>query len=223
MYRGYAMKAKKATFSVRPFEKLKKKIASMTTVPASAPAPQKKKEHFTDEELFSSAMNEVQEIEAFRSLVCARRPKKIASQSGNVDPDHEALTILGEIADGQRPIHLPHTQEYVEWINPDFRDDIARSLHGGQFSIQHCIDLHGCTVAEAEAELEAFFQESFKKGLRCVKVIHGRGLRSTRGARIKEAVVRRLAGHFRNDLIAYVTAPQCDGGLGALYVLLKKK
>ena len=76
---------------------------------------------------------------------------------------------------------------------------------------------------EAEAELETFFQESFKKGLRCVKVIHGRGLRSTGGARIKNAVVRRLSGHFRKDIIAYVSARQCDGGLGALYILLKRK
>jgi DNA-nicking Smr family endonuclease len=217
------MNAKKATFSVRPFEKLKKKIESKTAVPVPAPARQKKKEHFTDEELFTRAMDEVEEIEEFRSLVCAHRPKKIASHADKVDPDQEALTILGEIAEGQRPIHLPHTQEYVEWINSDFRDDLIRRLHGGQFSIQSFIDLHGCTVAEAEEELEEFFQESFKKGLRCIKVIHGRGLRSTKGARIKEAVIRRLAGHFRNDIIAYVTARQCDGGLGALYVLLKKK
>jgi DNA-nicking Smr family endonuclease len=56
-----------------------------------------------------------------------------------------------------------------------------------------------------------------------VKVIHGRGLRSVKGARLKEAVIKRLAGHFRKDIIAYVTARQCDGGLGALYVLLRKK
>jgi DNA-nicking Smr family endonuclease len=215
--------AKKATFSVRPFEKLKKKIESMTAVPASAPVRQKKKEHFTDEELFTSAMDEVQEIEEFRSLLCVHRQKKIAPRTGKVDPDQETLTILGEITQGQRPIHLPHTQEYVEWINPDFRDDIVRMLHGGQFSIQSFIDLHGCTVSEAEEELGEFIQEAFKKGFRCVKVIHGRGLRSSKGARIKQAVVRRLSGHYRNDIIAYVTAQQCDGGLGALYVLLKKK
>jgi DNA-nicking Smr family endonuclease len=59
--------------------------------------------------------------------------------------------------------------------------------------------------------------------LSCIKIIHGRGLRSVKGARLKHVVVQRLSGHFRRDIIAYVTARQCDGGLGALYVLLRKK
>jgi len=217
------MGAKKATFSVRPFEKLKKKIEGKTAVPAPAPARQKKKEHYTEEELFSHAMNAVQENEAFRSLTCAHHPKKNALRAGKADSDQEAVAILGEIVGGQRPMHLPDTQEYIEWMNPKYGDQLIAKLHEGHLAVQAFIDLHGCTVPEAEEELESFFQESFKKGLRCVKIIHGRGLRSTRGARLKEAVIKRLSGHFRKDLIAYVTARQCDGGLGALYVLLKKK
>lgn len=215
------MCAKKALFSVHPFEKLKKRIESKAAVPA--PARHKKKEHFTDEELFSHAMDEVLEIEEFRSLSCVHHPKKTVLRVGNVDPDHEALGILGEIAEGRRPIHLPDTQEYVEWMNPDFGDDLIPKLHSGHISIQGFIDLHGCTVSEAEEELDLFVRESFKRGLRCVKIIHGRGLRSTKGARLKEAVIKRLSGHFRRDIVAYVTARQCDGGLGALYVMLRNK
>jgi DNA-nicking Smr family endonuclease len=216
------MGAKKATFSVRPFEKLKKKIENKTAVPALAPVRQKKKEHYTEEELFSHAMDAVRENESFRSLACAHHPRKSARRAGRADPEREALAILNEIVVGQRPMHLPDTQEYVEWMNPRYGDELIAKLHEGQISVQAFIDLHGCTVPEAQVELESFFQESFKKGLRCVKIIHGRGLRSTRGARLKEAVLKRLSGHFRKDIIAYVTARQCDGGLGALYVLLKK-
>jgi DNA-nicking Smr family endonuclease len=217
------MSAKNSIFSVRPFEKLKKKIASRNAVSPRTTVRQKQKEQFTDDELFSHAMDEVQVIEEFRSLSCSQPRKKTASPGFKVDSDQEAISILEEIAEGHRPIHLPDTQEYVEWMNPECRDDIIQRLHEGHFSIQSFLDLHGCTVPEAEEELEEFFQESFKKGLRCVKIIHGRGLRSTKGARIKKAVVRRLSGHFRKDIIAYVSARQCDGGLGALYVLLKKK
>jgi DNA-nicking Smr family endonuclease len=209
------------TFAIRPFEKLKKKIANKPAVPA--PAHQKKKEHITEEELFSHAMNAVLENETFRSLACDHHPKKSASCVAKANPDREALAILGEIVEGQRPMHLPDTQEYVEWINPDYHDVIIPKLHEGHFSVQTFLDLHGCTVPEAEAELADFLQDAFKKGLRCVKIIHGRGLRSTKGARIKNAVVKRLAGHYRKHIIAFVTARQCDGGLGALYVLLTKK
>jgi DNA-nicking Smr family endonuclease len=215
------MCGRKASFSVRPFEKLKKTIESKTAVPA--PARQKKKEDYTDEELFDREMDDVAEIESFRALSCDHAPRKADARPVRRDPDAETLAILGEIAAGQRPIHLPDTQEYVEWAHPDYHDTIIPKLHEGHFSIQAFLDLHGCTVAEAEQELESFVQESFQKGLRCVKIIHGRGLRSVKGARIKQAIVKRLSGHFRRDVIAFVTARQCDGGLGALYVLLKKK
>jgi DNA-nicking Smr family endonuclease len=66
-------------------------------------------------------------------------------------------------------------------------------------------------------------KDSFRKGLRCVKIIHGRGLRSPLGPVLKTAVIKWLSGRYRKSIIAYVTARQCDGGLGALYVLLRKK
>lgn len=216
------MSNKKATFSIRPFDKLRKTLEQRE---AAAPPPprQKKKEDYTDDELFSREMGDVLVIEEFRSLACAPRPQNRRTAPAPRDPDQEALAELCAITDGLQPIHLPDTQEYVEWIHPAFRDDIIRSLHEGRFSVQAHLDLHGCIVPEAEEELDDFLADSLKKGHVCVKIIHGRGLRSARGARLKHVVVKRLSGHFRKDIIAYVTARQCDGGLGALYVLLRKK
>lgn len=187
------------------------------------PLRQKKKEDYTDEELFSREMDDVLVIEEFRSLACAPRPRNGRVAPVPRDPDREAFAELSAITEGLLPIHLPDTQEYVEWIHPAFRDDIIQSLHEGRFSVQAYLDLHGCTVPEAEEEFDDFLSGSLKRGLSCVKVIHGRGLRSVKGARLKDAVVKRLSGHFRKDIIAYVTARQCDGGLGALYVLMRKK
>lgn len=210
-------------FANLPFEKLNKKLESKTAVSTPPPVRQKKKEEYTDEELFGREMENVLVIEEFRSLACASRQRKARTEAVPPDPEEEAFQVLCEIAAGERPIHLPDTQEYVEWIHPQFRDDIIQSLHEGKFSVQAFLDLHGCTIPEAEDELDEFIKDALKKNLRCVKVIHGRGLRSVRGARLKYAVVARLSGHFRKDIIAYVTARQCDGGLGALYVLLSKK
>jgi DNA-nicking Smr family endonuclease len=213
----------KKGFDIRPFEKLKQKIESRQSAPPAHPVRQEKPKEFTDDELFTCAMNGVDEIEAFRRLSSARRRRNTVIEQVRHDPEREMLTVLGEIADGKRPIHLADTQEYIEWTSTDYHDAITLKLHDGQFSIQDCLDLHGCTVPEAESELDQFVLESSKKGLRCIKIIHGRGLRSVKEPRIKDAVVKRLAGHFRRDIIAFVTARQCDGGLGALYVLLRKK
>ena len=211
-------------FSSRPFEKLKKKIASTQAAASTAPPPiRKKKEEYTDEELFSREMNDVQEIAEFRSLHCVHNRKKGKATNTRLrDPDKEALTTLDEIASGTSPMHLPHTQEYIEWTNPAYYDTVIPGLHEGRFSVEAFLDLHGFTVAEAEDELDQFLEESFRKGLRCVKIIHGRGLRSVKGPRIKDAVARRLSGRYRKQIIAFVTARQCDGGLGALYALLMR-
>ena len=189
----------------------------------SPPPRQKKKEDYTDEELFSREMDDVLVIEEFRSLACAPRPQNKRTALVPRDPDKEALAELCDITEGLLPIHLPDTQEYVEWIHPAFRDDIIRSLHEGRFSVQAYLDLHGFIVPEAEDELDEFILDALKKGLTCIKIIHGRGLRSVKGARLKHVVVQRLSGHFRREIIAYVTARQCDGGLGALYVLMREK
>ncbi len=202
-------------FSSHPFEKLKKKLAQVQAAPSvSSRSPQKKKkEDYTDEELFSREMDDVQEIAEFRSLNCVHRHKK--EKAGGIrlrDPDKEAVSALDKIASGTGPLYLPHTQEYIEWTNPAYYDTIIPELHEGRFSVEAFLDLHGFTVAEAEDELDLFLEQSFKKGLRCVKIIHGRGLRSVKGPRVKDAVARRLAGRYRKQIIAYVTARQCDGG-----------
>ena len=217
------MSGKKSTFSIRPFDKLRKTMEQREAAAISPPPRQKKKEDYTDEELFSREMDDVLVIEEFRSLACAPRPQNKRTAPVPRDPDQEALAELCDITEGLLPIHLPDTQEYVEWIHPAFRDDIIRSLHEGRFSVQAYLDLHGFIVPEAEDELDEFILDALKKGLTCIKIIHGRGLRSVKGARLKHVVVQRLSGHFRREIIAYVTARQCDGGLGALYVLLRKK
>ena len=209
-------------FIVRPFEKLRKKMIHHggTIVPQLRP-PQKAE--FTDEELLSAAMSDVQEIKEFRALSLTQRQKKMAPGREKKDPDREALSVLCEIAEGRMSINLPDTQEYVEWTNPDYHGDLTQQMHEGHFSIQAFLDLHGYTVAEAEAQTEIFLKDSLARGLRCVKIIHGRGLRSIQGPQLKGAVVKKLSGRYRKFIMAYVTARQCDGGLGALYVLLRKK
>jgi len=216
------MSSKKATFSVRPFDKLRKSLEQREAATAPPPPRQKKKEDYTDEELFSREMGGVLVIEEFRSLACAPRTRNTKAAPVSRDPDNEAFAALCDITDGTLPMPLADTQEYVEWIHPAFHDDIIQSLHQGKISVQAFLDLHGFTVPEAEEELDDFINDSLKKGFTCIKIIHGRGLRSVRCARLKDTVVKRLSGHFRKEVIAYVTARQCDGGLGALYVLMRK-
>jgi len=207
------------TFLFQPFEDLKKIIEAKGMRISCKPPVAKKEEPLNEEELFVNAMREVREIKEFRMIPVQQRAE-IALQ-GKISSDKEAIKALEEIITGQRSFHLPDTQEYVEWINRDCRGVNIRKLHEGRFSVQDCLDLHGMSIKEAESEVEYFIKDSLIKGLRCIKIIHGRGLRSPKGPVLKNSLLQWLSGRYRKFIIAFVTARQCDGGLGALYILLR--
>ncbi len=210
-------------FSYRPFEILRELRGKLKH--KSAPARKSPADTSEDEEeLFRKAMEGVREIKEFREIPYkspVRRPQRIPTT------DNQYLQILADIVSGRRSIEISKTQEYREWVNPDYQDlflepeNISRLLHQGRFSVQDSIDLHGLTTPEAKDAVEAFLRHCRKEGLRCVKIIHGRGLRSPRGPVLKEAVLYWLRRDFRKWIIAYATAKAVDGGLGATYILLK--
>jgi len=100
--------------------------------------------------------------------------------------------------------------------------DALRKLRRGVWSLQDHLDLHGLTVDEARALLAAFLSGAVKRGLRCVRVVHGKGYRSTNGDPVLK---RKVAGWLmqRDEVLAYVQARPEDGGGGAVMVLLRGK
>ncbi|MEN8263659.1 MAG: Smr/MutS family protein [Nitrospirota bacterium] len=207
------------SFEILPFKDLKKNLESKRVkVPAAIPLPGKKNEQ-NDDELFDREMKEVSEIKEYREMPVF--PRKTEYKSKNCSSDSEALKALEDIIKGKSPINLPDTPEYVEWVNRDYMEYIVEKLHKGQYAVQDCLDLHGISVEESGQEVESFLKESLKRGYRCIKIIHGRGLRSPDGPVLKGSVVKWLQSRYRKKIAAFVTARQCDGGLGALYILLR--
>jgi DNA-nicking Smr family endonuclease len=105
---------------------------------------------------------------------------------------------------------------------PHIPQSVLRKLRRGEYRVQCEIDLHGLTVAEAKQALRQFLVRALGQQLRCVRVIHGKGLRAGhRGPVLKAAVnaVLRRTG----AVLAYVSARRVDGGTGAVYVLLSTR
>ena len=171
----------------------------------------------TDEEIFLQAMADVREIKEFRRIP-VQRPVRTERQRIKTD---DSIEILQQIVNGESKIRLSDTGEYIEWVSPRIRKDIAQKLHQGDFSVQDYIDLHGMTLREAEEAFLLFFQEALRRQLFCIKVIHGRGLRSPHGPVLKEALKEWLQGKLRKRILAYSSAKACDGGLGATYIIIK--
>ena len=95
-----------------------------------------------------------------------------------------------------------------------------RKLQRGGYSVQAELDLHGMTVAEAKPRLADFISYSASQGKYCVRIVHGKGHGSgDRGPVLKNAVNRWLRKW--DNVLAFVSTPQVDGGTGAVYVLLQ--
>ncbi len=217
---GYKKKTPETlvSHSLRDLKKIIKRKRSRVPAPV---AMVKKDAPKSDEQIFSDAMKKVQEIKEFRDIPIRHSKRKITAEHKSGMKNREEYRELEDVVMGKRRINLPDTQEYVEWTNPDYRDDMVSELHGGRYSVQDTLDIHGYTFEEAELEVERFIRESLMRGLHCIKIIHGRGLRSPDGPVLKKAVVQWLSRRFRKHVIAFVSARQCDGGLGALYALLR--
>ena len=96
-----------------------------------------------------------------------------------------------------------------------------RKLTRGGYSVQAEIDLHGMTLAEAKPRLRDFIQYSAQQERLCVRVVHGKGLGSgERGPVLKSAVNSWLRRW--DNVLAFVSTRQVDGGTGAIYVLLQR-
>jgi DNA-nicking Smr family endonuclease len=98
--------------------------------------------------------------------------------------------------------------------------DVMRKLRRGHWVIQDQLDLHGLRTDEARVALAEFLRDAGKRGFRCVRVIHGKGLGSVN----KEPVLKNKVRNWlvqKNEVMAFCQAKATDGGAGALVVLLK--
>ena len=96
-----------------------------------------------------------------------------------------------------------------------------KKLRKGQVSIQGELDLHGLTVSIARQELIHYLHHCKQTGKRCVRIIHGKGHGSVHG---KPVIKNRVNTWLRQqeEVLAFCSARQVDGGTGAIYLLLKK-
>ena len=98
--------------------------------------------------------------------------------------------------------------------------NVVTRLRRGHWTIQGEIDLHGLRRDEAREQLAAFMREAVRRGWRCLRVVHGKGLGSPGREPVLKVRVQRWLGQHA-DVIAFTQARAPEGGAGALIVLLK--
>lgn len=115
---------------------------------------------------------------------------------------------------------LLETDAALSFRRPDIGPDVVCKLRRGGWVIQAQVDLHGLRRDEARERLSAFLREAARQGLRCVRVVHGKG----NGSPGREPVLKQRVHSWlvqKSSVIAFTQARAAEGGSGALVVLLK--
>jgi len=170
-----------------------------------------------DATVFQEAMRGVKPIAARARVPPARR--KPPAKARFTAADRAMVLVeslqgsLGEIGD---------TGDEISFRRAGVQDGVMRKLKRGEYRVEEICDLHGLRADEAKAAVREFLAEALAHNLRCVRIIHGKGMNSgPRGPVIKTAVnmiLRKTA-----PVLAFTSARRVDGGTGAINVLLANR
>jgi DNA-nicking Smr family endonuclease len=168
-----------------------------------------------DSRLFREAIGEVRQLDPVPPPPAVTRP---APHPHMLEADEAA--VPGELLDMAFDPALLEVGEELSYLRDGYPPKLLRQLKRGQFSVQDDIDLHQMNAAAAQTSIVTFLAEAKHDGLRCVRIVHGKGLRSRAAGPVLKTLTDRLLRR-RDDVIAFASARPAQGGTGAVVVLLK--
>jgi DNA-nicking Smr family endonuclease len=184
---------------------------------AEAERLQRERQDKLDADLFRRSIGDVAPIaRPDKAISSAPRPLPIARHH----LADEQAALQESLSDEFNVDTLLDTDGELSFARNGVRPDTIRKLRRGHWVIQNQLDLHGMRRDEAREALAEFLRNAIKRGQRCVRIIHGKGLGSVN----KEPVLKNKVRSWlvqKDEVIAFCQAKAADGGAGALVVLLK--
>jgi DNA-nicking Smr family endonuclease len=173
----------------------------------------------SDTDLFRQAMRDVRRMDGRNRVEpVPRRPAPIPHQRLA-----DERKVLHELLAPEQEVHDLGAErgEALSYLRDGYPRRLLRRLRRGHFALGGELDLHGMVTDEARMALAEFLAEAHQRHWSSVRIIHGKGRRSSnRGPVLKGKVDRWL--RQRDDIIAFCSARPVDGGTGAVYVLLRQ-
>lgn len=169
-----------------------------------------------DVRLFAEAIGPVRPISGDAGVALRPRPAPEPRQS-QLDEARVPAEMINSAIDPA----LIEVGEELSYLKPGLSPRLLRQLKRGHFSIADEMDLHQMTTGVARTAVKQFLESSRRQGMLCVKIIHGKGLRS----RAEGPVLKRMVDGMlrqRADVVAFASAKPAEGGTGAVIVLLQR-
>jgi DNA-nicking Smr family endonuclease len=167
-----------------------------------------------DSALFREAIGDITPMKKTSMLhnkpEAKRKPKKQTAPS----PSSQSLY------DSEFEQNVLERGDELFFARPQVSNATLKKLRRGQIRIDEELDLHGMTVEMARKALQEFLTDCHDYSWQCVIIIHGKGI----GSDSKKPILKNKVNNWlqqRNDVLAFCSARQADGGTGAIYLLLK--
>lgn len=196
--------------------------------PAARRAPKAPPEEPVDPQTFALFMAGVSALPEGRAHRIPRTADRLERGAQVVrhadDPDAEARARMRSLVSEGVRFETIDDGERIEGRRIDVDPRELRRLRRGQYAIDGKLDLHGMGLQEARTAVEAFVKKRRTDGDRMVVVVHGKGSHSPRGTAVLRGEIAAWLsqGRASRHVAAFATAPDADGGAGAVLVLLAR-
>ncbi len=169
--------------------------------------------------LFQKSMQGVQKMDSSNiAPIEKNKKKKLDSQTlakraaatGPMDMDH------AELSDTQAMLNPVASQATLNYRIATLQHKVFEDLKAGNLRWFEAVDLHGCTVEEARFAVLQIIQMAKDENQNVIKIVHGKG---------PEAILKTYVNGWlrqHREVLAFVSAPEKQGGTGAVLVLLKR-
>ncbi|QJE02947.1 DNA mismatch repair protein MutS [Massilia forsythiae] len=136
--------------------------------------------------------------------------------------EEEIAAVLAEsmLSDGFDVDGLLDEDPTLSWSAPGVGPDVVKKLRKRNWPVEDELDLHGLTRDLARSQVDAWLKRASKRGIRCVRIIHGVGYGSAGGEPVLRGMVHSWLVQTAG-VVAFCVAGRTDGGHGALIVLLR--
>ncbi|MBT8053327.1 MAG: Smr/MutS family protein [Gammaproteobacteria bacterium] len=168
----------------------------------------------SDDTSFSQLMGDVTPLPAYDRIDPV--PRMTPAQALQREKDDRA--VLQELLDDPGDVCDAETGEELLFLKAGYQKRVLRRLRKGQYSVADTIDLHHMSVATAKQVLLDFIDHALDRRQACIRVIHGKGLRSRNLPLLKMMTNKLLQKH--SSVVAFASCRPVDGGTGATNVLL---
>ena len=197
-----------------------KKQISNPHAAVKIPEPQVEVDPIAEEmALFAKEMRGVQKLEASnRAQVRVAAQKKLdaqtlAKRAAAMGPMQTDGALLSDTVATLNPVG---SQANLSYRIATLQHKVFEDLKAGNLRWFEAVDLHGCTVEQARIAVLQIIQIAKDENQNVIKIVHGKGP----DAILKTYVNGWLRQH--RDVLAFVSAPEKQGGTGAVLVLLKR-